>query len=121
MNVLRELIRVGRITDYAEPKKERQLRNRAVLLSTAMLSLWALGMYKAHLRHFPEPVKIIILLLGVMLMITVVYSALVKTLVHRRVALRNQLWTAWRVQQGASGVVFIGIFVIFFSWAVMHW
>jgi hypothetical protein len=120
MGVLRELITVGSITDYSEPKQERALRNRAVLFSTVMLLAWAISMYEAHLRHFPEAIKVVILSLGLMLMTTVVYSALVKACVDKGVALRNQLWAAWRVQQGASGIVYICIFVIFLGWHIVH-
>ena len=121
MSLLKEIVRVSSITDYSEPLKERQLRNRAVLFSAVMFLVWGAGIYKAHARHFPGSLQTFAWLLGVVLMLTSIYSGLLQVQTRHRAALRRRLWRAWRLQQGAAGVAFIGLWAIFLGWAIAHW
>ena len=61
------------------------------------------------------------LLLGSMIVFTILNSALVKVWFNHGAASRERLWGAWRLQQGAAGAAFVGISIIFVSWAITHW
>lgn len=118
MSVFRELVRVGNISDYSEPLKAAQLRNRAYISSGVMLVLWGAGTYKAH--HFPNPVQACLYLLGTFVILSVLHSLLIQVRTRYRLASQSQLWTAWRVQQSTAALAFLCIAVIFLTWWVIH-